>query len=881
MSIPILTTKLYIPSPPPKAVSRSRLVEWLNEGLKRKLTLISAAAGFGKTTVVSEWAASSAQPVAWLSLEAADSDPGRFLAYFISALRTIAPGIGERVLAMIQTPQPPSHESIFTTLLNEISDLPDSFVFVLDDYHAIDSRIIDTALAYLIERLPPQMHLLIATREDPQLPLARLRARDQLAELRITDLRFTTSEASRFLNDAMGLSLSAESIAALETRTEGWIAGLQLAAISMQGHKDTEGFVKSFTGSHRFVMDYLVEEVLQQQPESVQTFLLRTSILNRMCGSLCDAVLLDGSDSGQATLDYLERSNLFILPLDNERRWYRYHHLFAELLRQRLLHGPGNERGPGSPSISELHIRASQWFESNSLEIEAFHHAVAANDIERAERLIEGKGTPLHLRGLVNAMLDWLGSLPKEVMDARPSLWVKYGSLTLVVGLTSGVEEKLAAGEAALQNAEPTPRTRALLGQIAAARATLALTRYQSEVMIAQSRRALEYLPPTSRSMRANAHWTMGYGYFLQGDRISARQAMVDAISLSQAVGDVFTLILATIGMGVAHEADNELHQAAETHRRVLQWAGDQPLQIIYEAHAGLARVLYEWNDLESAEYHAKQSLDLARQYENIIDRYIVCEVFLARVKLAHGDVDGAATMLSETAQTARRQSFVFRVPEVAAAQVPVLLRQGNVAAAAHLAHTFKLSLSQARVLLAQGDTAGALALLGEYRQQMEAKGWQDERLKAMLLQGMALHAHGEKSEAVRVIGEALALTAPEGFVRSFIDEGPPMARLLADAASHRIMPDYTAKLLALFEAESQDAQANLISTHESLIEPLSQRELEVLQLIAQGLSNHEISEKLFLALSTVKGHIQRIFEKLQVQRRTEAVVRARELGLL
>src|SRR6266704_1080349 len=336
MSTPILATKLYIPRLRPNVVSRPRLIERLNEGLHRKLTLIAAPAGFGKTTLISAWVAGCDRQVAWLSLDKGESDPTLFLTYLVAALRTIAPDIGVGVLGALQSPQPPPTESILTALLNEITAIPDNFVLVLDDYHVIEAKPVDQALTYLVEHQPPQMHLVIATREDPQLPLARLRAQSQLTELRAADLRFTPSEAAEFLNRGMDLNLSAEDIAALEERTEGWIAGLQLAAISMQGHQDATGFIKSFTGNHHFVLDYLVEEVLGQQSESVQTFLLRTSILDRMTGSLCDAVLLTPSGSEQATLEYLEHANLFLVPLDNERRWYRYHHLFADLLRQRL-----------------------------------------------------------------------------------------------------------------------------------------------------------------------------------------------------------------------------------------------------------------------------------------------------------------------------------------------------------------------------------------------------------------------------------------------------------------------------------------------------------------------------------------------------------------
>lgn len=383
MTAPILATKLYIPPSQPNVVRRARLIERLNEGMHRKLTLISAAAGFGKTTLVSDWVAGCERPAAWLSLDEGDSDRTRFLAHFVAALQTIEATIGAGLLSVLQAPQPPSTESILTSLLNEISTIPGKFILVLDDYHVVEARQVDGALAFLLEHLPPQMHLVIATREDPHLPLARLRSRGQLTELRATDLRFSSFEAAEFLNQAMGLRLSEEDIAALETRTEGWIAGLQLAAISMRGHDDASSFIKSFTGSHRFVLDYLMEEVLQQQSASVQAFLLNTSILDRMCGSLCDAVLFDRSASGQETLEYLERANLFIVPLDNERGWFRYHHLFGELLRQRLRQTFTRFTGDEATGVAELHMRASAWFEEHGLEIEAFHHAVSANNVER------------------------------------------------------------------------------------------------------------------------------------------------------------------------------------------------------------------------------------------------------------------------------------------------------------------------------------------------------------------------------------------------------------------------------------------------------------------------------------------------------------------
>jgi LuxR family maltose regulon positive regulatory protein len=888
MSAPILATKLYIPLPRSKIVQRTRLVERLNEGLAAgcRLTLVSAPAGFGKTTLVSEWISSCGRPVAWLSLDEGDNDPARFISYLVKALQTIQAGIGEGLLAALQSPQPLQIETILTSLLNEISAIPENpstgsgqdFLLILDDYHSIDSQPVDQCLAFIIEHQPPHMHLLIATREDPHLPVSRLRGRGQCNELRASDLRFTPAEAAEFLNQVMGLNLSAEDIAALDMRTEGWIAGLQLAALSMQTHKDTAGFIQSFTGSHRFVMDYLLEEVLHQQSESIQTFLLRTSVLERMCGPLCDAVLQDTSIPGQATLEYLEHANLFIVPLDDERRWYRYHHLFGDLLRKRL----GQSLSLGG--IAELHIHASVWYEDNDLMIEAFQHATAANDIERAERLMAEGRLPLHFRDMATTTVNWLEALPRSVLDARPWLWVRSATSALMAGQVTGVEEKLQAADAAvaatLHGAEPDEKTRDLIGQIAAVRATLAHVRYQPETSIIQAGRALEYLHSDNLPFRSRATWSLAFAYMLQGKRAAARQAYTEAIR--QASGNIYYTILTSTGLGQLQESENQLYQAAETYRNSIQLLSDKGTQNASEEFIGLARIYYEWNELDAAEQHAQQSLQWARLYDRTLDRFIICEVFLARLKLARGDVFEAATMLAETEQSVRQNNFVQRVAELVSTQVLTLLRQGNVAAASHLVQTHHLPLSQARVLLAQGNPSAALAVLQPFRQQMEAREWQDELLRGMVLQSVALHAQGEKDQAVQVLSEALTVAEPEGFIRLFVDEGPLMAQLLHEAASRCVMPDYVSKLLAAFEAKKRDGEGKPgLPPGGALVEPLSPRELKILQLIALGLSNREIGERLFLAVDTIKGHNRILFDKLEVQSRTEAVARAHELGLI
>ncbi|MFQ5401690.1 MAG: LuxR family transcriptional regulator, partial [Anaerolineae bacterium] len=537
----MLQTKLYVPRLRPSLVPRPRLIAKLNRGLQQgsKLTLISAPAGFGKTTLVSEWVVNCERPFAWLSLDEGESDPARFLLYLVAALQKATPELGQTAMAVLQSPQPPPLQTVLTPLLNEIATVPDSFTLVLDDYHLVDVQAVDKALIFLLDHLPPQLHLVITTREDPNLPLSRLRARGQLTEIRAADLRFTTKETAVFLQQVMGLDLTEEQIDALEARTEGWIAGLQMAALSMRGQEDVAGFIQSFTGSHRFVLDYLMEEVLCQQPDDVQEFLLKTAVLNQLTGPLCNA--LTGANNGQEILETLERANLFLVPLDNERRWYRYHHLFADLLRQRL------QQSATERIVNALHIRASQWYEANGLEVEAFHHATAAHDVTRALRLIEGEGIPFYFRAEVTPVRHWLESLPEAEFKARPSLWVTYAAVLTMTGrLQDNIEEILQAAETALQDAPDDDKTADLHGQIAAIRAMLGIVKNEIERIITQSRRALELLHPDNAPMRTTTTWTLGYAHQVQGNRAAASQAYAETIAYSQKSGNIMTEIAAT-----------------------------------------------------------------------------------------------------------------------------------------------------------------------------------------------------------------------------------------------------------------------------------------------------------------------------------------------
>jgi LuxR family maltose regulon positive regulatory protein len=656
-------------------------------------------------------------------------------------------------------------------------------------------------------------------------------------------------------------------------------------------------FIQSFTGSHRFVLDYLVQEVLEQQPESVQTFLLHTSILDRLTGPLCDALLLgDGKQpSSAAMLEMLDRANLFIIPLDDERRWYRYHHLFADLLRRRLRQSsaPSAFSLSSSPTgetegrtVAELHRRASVWYEENGLEIKAFQHAAAANDVERAARLMEGEGMPLHYRGAMVPVMNWLASLPTTTLDARPALWVTYASaLTMAGQPINGVEDKLLAAEAALVVSAADGRTRDLVGQIAAIRAMLAIPQDQAERVLAQSRRALEYLHPDNLPVRTGATWTLGFAYQSIGDRAAASRAFSEAISISQASGNTMITLAALTSLGQIQESENQLHLAAESYRRGQELAGDPPLPGAAEIYLGLARVYYQWNDLDACQQHAQQALQLARQLQTVATP-AHCQVLLARLELARGDAAGASAILAEAEQFVRQHNFTHHLSAVADLHVRALLHQGALEKASELAEQHPRILSRARVRLAQGDASSALAALEPLREQAEAKGWESERLEVMVLQAVALYerargAHSTIDKAVYLLGEALALAEPGDLIRIFIDQGSSMARLLNAALTRGISPVYTGKLLAAFPAAQAPPATGTEILESEILEPLSERELQVLQLIAEGLTNPEIADRLFLALNTVKVHTRNIYGKLGVHSRTQAIVRARALGVL
>jgi len=918
----MLATKLYIPPPRPNVVLRSRLIERLNEGLRRKLTLISAAAGFGKTTLISEWVADCERlepkvRFAWLSLDEGDNDPARFLTYLITALQTIVPKIGEGLLAMLQSPQPPPSESILTSLLNEITTVSNNFILVLDDYHVIDAQPVDQVFTFLVEHLPPQMHLVIASREDPPLPLARLRVRDQLIELRALDLRFTPAEAAEFLNRVMGLSLSAEDIAALENRTEGWIAGLQLAAISMQGHQDTTSFIKSFTGSHHFVLDYLLEEVLQQQSETIQTFLLRTSILERLCGPLCDAVLLAPAASGQETLEYLEHANLFIVPLDNERHWFRYHHLFADLLRQRLQRSSTLSTGKDKGGVDELHRRASEWYEHNGSAADAIRHALAAEDFERAATLIELAVPEMRRsrQGATLTELGWLKALPDDLVHFRPVLSVAYAFALFGGGELGGVEPRLRDAERWLDTPASESSAagmvvvdeeefRRLPGMIALLRAAQALARSDMPETVKNARRVLDLAPEDAHLMLGGAASQLGLVAWTSGDLDTACRMTADGMANVRRAGYISSAIGGAITLADIQIAQGRLHEAMTTYERGLQWAtrsGAPVLSGAADMHVGMSSLHYEHNDLKSATQCLLTSQSLG-ELAGLPQNPYRWRAAMARIRVAQGDLEGALDLL-DRAQRVYDGNFSPNVRPVATRRIRVWVAQGRLGEALAWACEQELSVDNelsymrefdhitlARVLLAccyQSDHAGdsfskVVGLLERLLKAAEAGGRKGSVIEILVLQALAYHAQGDLPAALLSLQRALALAEPEGYIRMFLDEGEPMRLLIEKQAREGYQPiGYVNKLLAAFLQPMVLPHSAVSNQKSAMIEPVSERELEILRLIAQGLSNREIGARLFLALDTVKGHNRRLFDKLQVNSRTEAIARARELGLL
>ncbi|MDH4207458.1 MAG: tetratricopeptide repeat protein, partial [Anaerolineae bacterium] len=901
----------------PEMVSRPRLVEQLNSGLHRKLTLISAPAGFGKTTLLSEWIGHSERPVAWLSLDATDNDLARFLAYFVGALHTIE-GLRENVGALpegmftgLQAPGGAQTEAVLTALINEIAAFGEPFALVLDDYHLITAEAIQQAVAFLVDNLPAEMHLIIASRADPPLAIAGLRGRGQLTELRQADLRFTADEVSAFLDRVAGLKLSPRDISALSSRTEGWIAGLQMAALSLQGRDDVTQFVDAFTGSNVFVLDYLMEEVLERQSPATQSFLLWTSILDRLSGPACDAVTAGNVEevqqltvegevpplTGQEMLEMLERSNLFIVRLDDERCWYRYHRLFADLLRQRL-----EQLHPGLPAL--LHRRASEWHERNGLGAVAIDHALAGRDFQRSVRLIETGADSTFMQAEFTTMRRWIEALPNDIVQGRPLLSAYYGLALLLVG---GTLEEV---KACIAHASKGDSSGAFEGELAAVRALLASLDGDPQQSLELSRRALESLPVERTFLSRFVERNLGMIYMLSGDLEAARQVFERSARLGEKSGDFTSMVVAQEKLGTARRMQGRLRESVVLYEQAMDSATDEKGRrnpVVTKAVLGLADIMREWNDLEAAERLLQEGIELAQQWSQFLT--MSCHLVQFRVRQARGDLEGAAELL-ERCQRLAAEWDLSEMDDiiVGASQTRIWLARGefdqvrrwmenrglsSAAAAAELeGPKERASLDYVRqveytalgrVYLAQGQAEQALRVLQPLSRATDRGGWGLLLIESLALLALALRSQGETEQALEVLERALSLGEPEGFVRTFVDEGEPMAQLLGEAAARGIAPRYVGKLLAAFEVAEHGPLEHIVAPSKTrpLPEPLSERELEVLRLLNTSLSSTEMADELFVSVNTVRTHIRSIYAKLDVHSRYQAVDRARELNLL
>ena len=902
----LLESKLRVPRRRRGLTARPRLIERLNRGAESTLTLVSAPAGFGKTTLLTEWLGSVSAcgwSAAWLSLDKRDNDPTLFWTYFVTALKTASDGVGAAALSLLHSAQPPI-EAVLATLLNDLHTVSSHVVLVLDDYHAIDAHDIQGGLAFLLEHLPPQVHLVIAGRADPVLPLARLRARGELVEIRAADLRFTADEAAAYLNGAMGLAVTARDIAALEARTEGWIAALQLAALSMHGREDIAAFIAGFAGDDRYIVDYLTEEVLQRQPEDVQRFLLETSILDRLTGPLCDAVT--GQDNGKLRLAALERANLFLVPLDDRRQWYRYHQLFADVLQARLLEERGEE-------LPVLHRRASIWHDQNGEAFDAVRHALAAKDFDRAADLVE-RAVPAIRRNRQEAVLrGWLKVLPDDVVRARPVLGVGLVGALIVSGDVEDVETWLRDVERWLKSPTDTSKEiqarsaervvadeeefRRLPETIEVYRAALALGRGDGPGAASHAQRALELAPAGDHLSRAAASGLLGLAYWGRGELEEAHRAYAECMAGLHRAGHLADTFGCAIALADIRLAQGRLTDAMRTYERALEHVPGQhgaALRGTADMYVGMSGVCRERGNLQDAARLLARSQELGPHSELPQNLYR-WRVAMARIREAEGDLAGALDLLAE-ADRLYVSDYFPNVRPVPALRARIWVAQGRLGQALDwvcergLTAEDELSylrefehITLARVLLARYSMERstptldeATRLLGRLLQAAEDGGRTGSIIEILVLQALADQMRGDIPAALAFLHRASALSEPEGYVRIFADEGAAMASLLRAAVKQRATPSYLHRLMTAMNNTEGAASGN-----QGLIEPLSERELAVLRLLGTDLDGPEIARELTVSLNTVRTHTSHIYAKLGVNNRRAAVRTAEQLGLL
>jgi len=905
----LLATKLHVPGPQPGFVPRPRLVQALGEGLARGRVLMCAPAGFGKTSLLAEWARGGGRPVAWLGLDAGDNDPARFWRYVVAAVDQAQPGIAERLGPLLGPPAPRSFEGLATALINEVAAQPgrDEVLLVLDDYHLVDAGPVHESVAFLLENLPPGLLLVVSSRADPPLPLARLRARGQLAELRAAEFRFTTEEATALLGATAGPVLPDTAVAALTARTEGWAAGLQLAALSLRGRTDAAGFVAAFSGSHRFVLDYLADEVLDGQPGQVRAFLLETSVLERLSGELCDAVT--GRPGSQAMLDHIERAGLFLVPLDEVRGWWRYHQLFADLLRARL-----EQEQPGR--VQELHRAAAAWSDEHDLGDDAVRHALAAGDAAWAAQLVERHVETLLGRSEGATLRRWLSALPAESVRDRPRLCLAqaYGAamgfqVEALEALLDDAERALAVGGGEPYEASagrPVSSLANVPAGIAFLRAVLARLRGDAALASDYNRQAVAQLGEDDWLMRYLVRWNQAAADWLGGRPGPAERGLTEALAELRAAGQFFAGFLAMrvcYDLGEVQRAQGNLDAALATYREALEEAGESSQTAITgPAHVGLAQVLYERDELTAALDHATQGVTLCQQL-TFTQSLATGLAVLARIRQARGDAAAALEAMGEAGQVELSPQVVALFNPVPSQRARLLLAQGDVTGASQWAKAAGLSsedepdyprepgyLLLARVLLAQDRPGPALTLLQRLLATAASQGRIGNVIEIQALRALALAARGDPAGALGALAEAVTLACPQGYVRVFADEGAAMRALLTRlsaaqkdqrAPARGVDPDYLAGLLRACGQAGAAPPSRRAAALSGMAEPLTDREVEVLLLLAAGRSNQRIAHELVVALDTVKKHVTHVLAKLGAANRTEAVARARQLGLI
>lgn len=889
MQVPLIATKFSLPPLRKGAVSRLRLLEKLNHSIDAKLTLISASAGFGKTTLVLAWLQTliekgEGKRIAWFALDESDNDPARFWNGVVLALQSVWPGVGQEAMSMFKSAQPVPIEAILTVLVNEIAALAkeDSFFLVFDDFHVVTTPQILTAFTFLLEHLPAGLHLVATTRVDPSLPLPRLRARHQLIEIRTDELRFTSVETAAFLNQCMGLNLSEADIDILEARTEGWIAGVQMAALSMQNAPDTTEFIRLFTGSNRYILEYLLDEVLQREPDEVQTFLLETSILDRLCSDLCEAVT--GKQGGQRLLEHLENANLFIVPLDYERHWYRYHPLFGELLRIQM------ER-TNPETFAALHRKAAEWYEPNGYFEEAVQHLLVIKDFDRAARLIERVAFDLLDRGEIGTLVAWLRLLPAETVRTRPWLCVLDAWMLILTGQAEAIEIRLQDTESAIQTVGlPPAQTDRIRAYISAIRAQVSFIQGGAPAAIEFAKSALNRLSGEDHVIGATTATILGAGYAYIADFSSAVVAFEKARSVSLAGGNQFNAMVAGSALAQIAVVQGRLRDAYQIYQDGLRVAGKSAFLAPGYTYAGLANVLCERNEMDTALQYASQSVELCKligQAEILMTAY----TSLARVLCARREFDAALDTLEEARRVASEIS-AWSLDTIQILQARVWLAKGDLESAILWSQTGGYSIEEpasfhreqglltlARIRMAQRQHDQIVAILERLRQEAEGSGRSGSLIEIYILQALNFEARADTQVAFEALGKALALARSEGYQRIFLDEGEAMRGLLLKYRKEsRLSNAYLDRLLSAFSGKHPAVSAG---QEFALVEPLSERELEVLRMLAAGRSNPEIAGELYVSLNTVKAHVKSIFAKLETHNRTQATQRARDLRLI